>query len=513
MESGSLDSSQQMKAHTKTFLKILKNDYIQSIKQSPILQHDFNTLIHKYAKYKDDPSKIKKIYKRVNKLFIAVKSAFPKSPSKSNQSSRKQSISSLKNGEANKKRTKSKKSVKFNDDVQMREIEDISGSRTWNDHKKRNLNKGKFEESEVKILMNAICSYVKQNDLGEEGLIDLCSKSKEELSAELKGAWCKIAESMQNRSVQSCHNFCRRKFNPNNYNGKWTEDEELMLIQLSKEMGHVWKEIAQIINGRFNRDSKVDQRFGRTAENVKDKWKQLGGDNIDYRKKGPWTIEEAMTLVKAIQTATNTKFLKKSKTLHYKFEKSSVGNKVIKVKEDDIYIYDKYVDIGSVLPHLIKKNRCKKVVPTLQISWTAISNHLQSRSYDDIRNFWNLKVLPLLVPIQIENEWTQEEDIQLLQEIVEADIIDPADLDFEDIGDSLDKSSEGCRRRWEILLKGIAGVPPGKRINIKQVASQIIKDIETKHERYIPYVGNKGNSRNGSNSYINIVDYYKKNFA
>lgn len=65
-------------------------------------------------------------------------------------------------------------------------------------------------------------------------------------------------------------------------------------------MGHTWKEIAHIINNRFDRDNKVDQRFGRTAENVKDKWKQLGGDNIDYRKKGPWTIEEAMALVKAV---------------------------------------------------------------------------------------------------------------------------------------------------------------------------------------------------------------------
>ena len=84
----------------------------------------------------------------------------------------------------------------------MREIEDIAGNRTWNDHKKgRKLSKGKFEDEEVKTLMNAICSYVKQYDLGEDGLIDLCSKSKEELSADLKGAWCKIAESLQSRSV------------------------------------------------------------------------------------------------------------------------------------------------------------------------------------------------------------------------------------------------------------------------------------------------------------------------
>lgn len=123
---------------------------------------------------------------------------------------------------------------------------EIAEKRTWNDSKKRGhlLKKGKFDEKEVQVLMNAICNYVRENNLGEQGLIDLCSKSKEELSEELKGAWCKIAEHMPNRSVQSCHNFCRRKFNPNNYNGKWTEDEEMLLIDLVKERGHVWKEIA-----------------------------------------------------------------------------------------------------------------------------------------------------------------------------------------------------------------------------------------------------------------------------
>ena len=96
--------------------------------------------------------------------------------------------------------------------------------RTWNDARKREipLDRGTFQDKEVRTLMTAVCQYVVENDLGEEGLIALCSKPKEELDEKLKGAWCLIAESLPNRSVQSCHNFCRRKFNPNNYNGKWS---------------------------------------------------------------------------------------------------------------------------------------------------------------------------------------------------------------------------------------------------------------------------------------------------
>jgi hypothetical protein len=50
-------------------------------------------------------------------------------------------------------------------------------------------------------LMNSLCGYIVQNDKTEEDLVNLCSKPKEELNAELKGAWCKIAEALPNRSV------------------------------------------------------------------------------------------------------------------------------------------------------------------------------------------------------------------------------------------------------------------------------------------------------------------------
>lgn len=106
--------------------------------------------------------------------------------------------------------------------------------------------------------MNAVCQHVMQNDLGEEGLIALCSKPKEELGDELKGAWCKIAESLPSRSVQSCHNFCRRKFNPNNYHGKWTQEEEDMLLNLIQETGHAWKEIAHALNSHFSSNDDTD---------------------------------------------------------------------------------------------------------------------------------------------------------------------------------------------------------------------------------------------------------------
>ncbi len=102
--------------------------------------------------------------------------------------------------------------VHFKQEIQINEFSanasedpygNVQAKRTWNDSKKRQvpLDRGQFQEREVKILMNALCQYVVENELGEDGLISLCSKSKEEMGDDLKGAWCKISESLPNRSV------------------------------------------------------------------------------------------------------------------------------------------------------------------------------------------------------------------------------------------------------------------------------------------------------------------------
>jgi hypothetical protein len=67
-------------------------------------------------------------------------------------------------------------------------------------------------------------------------------------------------------------------------------------------------------------------------------------------------------------------------------------------KETEICIYDRSVQIEEIIPLIIKKKRCLKAVPTLEISWVVVHENLRTRSIDDIRNFWQHKLLPLLVP-------------------------------------------------------------------------------------------------------------------
>lgn len=176
---------------------------------------------------------------------------------------------------------------------------------------------GKFSVDEIRAVMDAVCSYAKAARLTKEDILDLCSLSANELPAESKNAWCTIAESLPNRSVQSIHNFCRRRFNPNNYSGKWPKEEVEALMDLVEKMGSSWKQIARTLNDQFNPDSRM-----RTAENVKDKYKQVGGSNHQARVVGNWTLKEELKLIKAVQKATQVVFFNGDCKVKFKVDDS-----------------------------------------------------------------------------------------------------------------------------------------------------------------------------------------------
>ena len=95
----------------------------------------------------------------------------------------------------------------------------------------------------------------------------------------------KIAELIPNRTVNSIHSFCHRKFNPFNYKGKWTKKNEEKLLQLVWEKGKKWTEMSKI--------------FERTPINCRDKYKSLGGDfYIAVQKKAKLKLD--LKLLKAV---------------------------------------------------------------------------------------------------------------------------------------------------------------------------------------------------------------------
>lgn len=51
-------------------------------------------------------------------------------------------------------------------------------------------------------------------------------------------------------------------------------------------------------------------------------------------------------------------------------------------------------------------------------------------------------------------------------------------------------------------------------MNVSKVAAKMLNEIETKAERFVPYIGKSAaaDSRSGRNKFIDIVAYFKKHF-
>ena len=64
---------------------------------------------------------------------------------------------------------------------------------------------------------------------------------------------------------------CRRRFNPNNYKGRWKDEEMDFLKEYVKTQGRHWEDLAKML--------------GRTAPNVRDKYKEMGEGNYEKRNK------------------------------------------------------------------------------------------------------------------------------------------------------------------------------------------------------------------------------------
>jgi hypothetical protein len=182
------------------------------------------------------------------------------------------------NKKHSKKTLKKEKEPSFNTHKVKSKPVILDDSRRWEDDKERKqeLKRGSFEPKETILLMKALCQYCSENNLEESDLMTLVS----EKNSQHKGAWPTIASVLPDRSVQACHNHCRRKFNPYNYKGPWTEDEVQMLLTYVDKYGKEWEKIAGMI--------------GRTALNVRDKYKEIGGKNSSLRKISKWTAEETI---------------------------------------------------------------------------------------------------------------------------------------------------------------------------------------------------------------------------
>ena len=105
-------------------------------------------------------------------------------------------------------------------------VKESTSKRKWNEKnengEKRVYKKGSITPEESLKIERALCEYAFNHNYSEEKLLSIIT---EKLNNDNK-IWPEISECLPERSVQSVHNFCHRKYHPNNYKGYWTAQEE-----------------------------------------------------------------------------------------------------------------------------------------------------------------------------------------------------------------------------------------------------------------------------------------------
>jgi Myb-like DNA-binding domain len=295
--------------------------------------------------------------------------------------------------------------------------------RKWKDSKDKNLVQGKWTDKEIKHLKKLLCKYAARKNLSTEQLGELCSDTT---PSQFRHIWTKLAKFFPNRSVQSVHNCCKRNFNPFNYKGDWTVQEEKTLIEYVEANGNKWKELGDLLQ--------------RTALNVKDKWKQMGGENNRLRKTGVWSLEE--TLVLSMLVFQNLSLPCND------IEKLSMNN------EDKTMA--NLLDIIKSYTKVFKKS---------EINWETISQIFKTRSSVDCRNRWSY-IIDYKVPDRM--TFTNQDDVEIFKSIKKQNVDCTEDIDFGVICNG--KSEDDNKFRFKVLSKAMSG---RLRLSLKEILEKL----------------------------------------
>ena len=126
----------------------------------------------------------------------------------------------------------------------------------------------------------------------------------------------------------------------------------------------------------------------------------MGADNYFNRRRGPWLLDEVLQMFTLVCKATGIQILRQSRKVTFK-EGQTNAKQPYQLVENEVIIYDQArCKPEDIIPFLIKEKRAKKHLRSIDfvVSWKSIAEALKTRSVDDIRNYWAIKILPMFDP-------------------------------------------------------------------------------------------------------------------
>ncbi|KAI3464099.1 hypothetical protein Pfo_020762 [Paulownia fortunei] len=190
---------------------------------------------------------------------------------------------------------KSNKKVRFSGQVEVFLLPGDSKTEKGNDEED-NLVRGKrFTREEDEIIKEAVCNYILEQDLGDEGLNMVLNCSKH---PKVKGCWKEIGSAIPYRPYTAIYYRAQILFRRSE-NRKWTQEEYDEILKYQEEHGNQWKALAE--------------ELGKHRFHVKDTWRRIKLLNLN---KGHWSQEEYQKLFDLVNTDLQLKVSEEKRSKH-----------------------------------------------------------------------------------------------------------------------------------------------------------------------------------------------------
>ncbi|KAL1923663.1 uncharacterized protein VTP21DRAFT_8643 [Calcarisporiella thermophila] len=106
----------------------------------------------------------------------------------------------------------------------------------------KNIVKGRWSDEETNLLQDAIERYINQRDISGNPI---------------PIPWHKIAQKIPHRTASQCQSRWEESLNPTVRKGKWTDEEDRLLIAGYHRYGKCWIRVAEMIGGRTQRQCRT----------------------------------------------------------------------------------------------------------------------------------------------------------------------------------------------------------------------------------------------------------------
>ncbi|CAE6425596.1 unnamed protein product [Rhizoctonia solani] len=149
--------------------------------------------------------------------------------------------------------------------------------------------KGKFSAIEEHQIEEALQNYAKSRSLTPQEIDAIIFSKGKKAKEEYSTFWSEITRAVPQRPIIAVYHHVRRTHHPMKQQGKWTPEEDAIVIAAVAELGQKWEQISL--------------RVGRMSSDCRDRYRNHLVDQ-EARVIGPWTKEEEDELTRIVMELT-----------------------------------------------------------------------------------------------------------------------------------------------------------------------------------------------------------------